>query len=71
MGSGGRRRDGGEEEEEDGGEENAEEEEMESLLAEEVAEGEPWLLRLGGIGVVDRLGLVPSENQSRSHFNSQ
>lgn len=58
---------GGDEGEEQGGDDDAEEDEEESLLAEHVvnraSDGEPGLVGLGRVGVVDGLGLVASENE--------
>lgn len=69
SGGGDRRR--GKDGEEEGGDSNADEDENEALLAEHVAnranDGEPWLVRLGRILVIGRLGLVAPVDQLRRH----
>ncbi|WVY96439.1 hypothetical protein V8G54_028590 [Vigna mungo] len=62
---------GGDECEEDGGDEDSEEDEEESLLTEHVvnraSDGEPGFVGLWRVGVVDGLGLMPSENEFGAH----
>ncbi|KAG2404703.1 hypothetical protein LR48_Vigan03g101100 [Vigna angularis] len=58
---------GGDEYEEDSGDDDSEDDEEESLLTEHVvnqaSDGEPGFVGLWRVGVIDGLGLMPSENQ--------
>lgn len=66
-----RRARGREEREPDGGYSNADEDEDEALLSEQVPNRAghrgPWLLRFRRVGVRHVLGLVPSEDELRTH----